>query len=125
MFVTYHNILLGVYFTHSHKHKITIITFRGNFGIIPVIQIFFLCFHRLTKPTTITPAVMTKPLSAENVLRLILLPCIIFMADLFPWLYVEKFWSTELMLFCFRLGVIGRSIGIIISHAVNAVFYIW
>ena len=53
-----------------------------NFGIVPATQTFFLCFHRLTT-TTFMPAVMAKPLFAQNVLELTLVLCVFFNVDFF------------------------------------------
>ena len=61
------------------------------------------CFRWLTKPTTFTPAVMNKPLFAENVLGLALLLCIVLSIDVFPWLHFERFHSTKVRQFCLRL----------------------
>ena len=67
-----------------------------NFGTDPATQTFFLCFHRLTKTTALTPAVMTKPLFAQNSLGLSLAMLIAFThLDLFPWLHVKRFQITE------------------------------
>ena len=66
------------------------------FGIDPTTQTFFLCFYWLTKTTTFTPAVMTKPLFAQNNLGLSLTMLIAFtLIDLFPWLHVKRFQITE------------------------------
>ena len=67
---------------------------------------------------------MTKPLFAQNVLGLTLVLYIVFIADFFLWLHIERFQNTKVRQFCLRLIVIEKSVGIIISHAVNAVFYI-
>ena len=53
--------------TRTHQ-KITSIIFFWSFEIVLAAQNFFLCFHRLTKPTTFALAVMIKPLIALNVL---------------------------------------------------------
>ena len=57
--------------------------------------------------------------------RLTLLLCTVFIAAFFPWLHVEKFQSTEARQFFLRLRVMRRSVGIIKSHFVHAVFYMW
>ena len=59
-FAIHHNFLLDVYLIY--------IIFFWNFGIVLATQFFFLCFHRLTKPTTFKPAAMANPLFAQNVL---------------------------------------------------------
>ena len=68
---------------------------------------------------------MTKPLFTQNVLGLILVLCIVCIADFFPWVDVKKVQSTEVRQFCLRLRAIGNSTGIIISHVVDVGFYIW
>ena len=68
---------------------------------------------------------MNKPLVDQNVLGLTLALCIVFITDLFTWLDVKNFDSTEARQFCFRLKVMARSVGILISHVVNPVCYIW
>ena len=88
---------------------------------ISATQTFFLCFHQLTKFIPLTPAVMTNGLLDQNVLRLSFVLSIVFITDFFPYLHAERFQSTEVKQFCLRLRVIGRSVGIIISHAVDAV----
>ena len=115
-----HPILFGV---HEFK-KVTIIIFFWNFGLVPATQTF-LCFQRLRKPTTFKLAVIKKPLFIQNVLGLILVLCIVFIADFFPWFHIERFQNNKFSQFCIRLGVIGRSVRIIINHAVDATFYIW
>ena len=107
---------------HSHT-KIIIIVFFWNFGIVPGTQTFFLCFKTAYKTHHIY--VMNKPLVDQNVLGLTLALCIVFITDLFTWLDVKNFDSTEARQFCFRLKVMARSVGILISHVVNPVCYIW
>ena len=106
--------------TDEHPKKI-IIVFSWNFGIVSATKIFFLCFQWLTKPTAFMPAVMTKPLLTQNVIGLILVLWIVFIAEFFSWFHVKRFKSIEVRKFSLRLRVIGRSVGIVISHAVDAV----
>ena len=114
--VTYHNLLLEVYVIHTRRRKITITIFFWNFGIVPATQTFFLCFHRITEPTTFTPAVIVNPLFTQNVLGLTFVLSMVFIADFFPWLHVKRFLSADVRQFCLRLRVIERSVGIVISH---------
>ena len=87
-FIMYHNILLEVYFIYAHKNNYHY-NFLVEFRNFPTKQTFFLCFHQLTKPTTFRPAVITKPLFAQKkILGLILVQCIGFIFDFFPWLYI-------------------------------------
>ena len=65
---------------------------------------------------------MTSRLFTQNVLGLRFVLCKDFIADFFPWLHIERFQSSEVRHFCLRLRVIGRSVGIIISHPVDPVF---
>ena len=58
---------------------------------------FLFLFLLAYKPTTFAPAVMTKPLFMQNVLGLILVLCIVFIADLFPWFYGERFQSNSVL----------------------------
>ena len=95
------------------------IIFFWNFGIVPATQTLFLCFHRLTKPTVFMPAVMTKPLFAQNVLGLTLVLCIHFILDFFPWLHLETFQNFEVRQFCLRLRVVRRSIEIILHMVIK------
>ena len=89
--------------THT---KITIIIFFWNFGIELETKNLFLCFYLLIKLITFIPAIMTKPLFAQNVLELVLILCIVFfIADIFSWVLVERFQSTEVRQFCIRLQI--------------------
>ena len=110
--------------TCTHK-KITIMIFFWNFGIVHVTQTFFLRFYRLAKPTTFTPAVMAKPVFTQNILVLTLVLYIVFMANFFCQVHVKRFQSMKVRQLCLKFRVIGRSVGIIFSHFVDAVFYIW
>ena len=153
-FVTYHNVLLEIYLIHKHRIVPATQTFfpcfikfqvfhvikkRPQHKCFPVnIAKFFrkpilrehlhtaasFCFHRLAKPTTFTPVVMNEPLFAQNVLGLTSLLCIVFIANVFPWLHFVRFQSTKVSWFCLRLGVIRWSVWIIMSHVVEAAFYI-
>ena len=115
MFITYHNILEEVYFTHTHTHKNYHYSFLQEFWNCPCNKLSS-CFHQITKsmPTRF----------AKNVLGLTSVLCIVFITDSFPWLHVERFQSTEVRQFCLGFKVIERSVGIIISHATGAVFYV-
>ena len=71
---------------------------------------------------------MTNPLFVQDVLGLTLALCIVFTADSFPWLHVERFQSNSVLFnsvqfgqFCFRLRVIGRSVGVFSSDVVDTV----
>ena len=97
--------------------------FLLEFWIVPATQTFFLCFHRLTKLTTFTPAVIVNPLFNQNALGLTFVLSMVFIADFFPWLHVERF-QSDVRQFCLRLRVIERNVGIVISHAVDAIVYI-
>ena len=81
-------------------------------------------FHQLTKPTIFTQVLMTIPLFAQNVLGLTLVLCIVFIADFFPWLDVERIQSTEVRQFCLRPMVNGIRTGITTGHVADAAFYI-
>ena len=110
--------------THAHTHynfQYTIIIFFRHFRIVPLNKNF--SFHRLTKPSKLLPAVLTKPCFAHNFLGSTLVLYIVFIIDFFPWIHIERFQSTEARQFCLRLRVIGRSVQIIISRALDAVFY--
>ena len=124
MFISYHNILLEVYFTHTQLHtethlhthtrthvQITTIIFFWNFGIVPATQ----------TSTSVFITFLTKPLFAQNVPGLTLVLCIVFIADFFPWLHVERFQSTEVRQFCLRLRIMRKTMEIVISHVAYAV----
>ena len=66
--------------THT---KITIIIFFWNFWIEPETKNLFFCFYLLVKFITFIPAIITKPLFAQNVLELALILSIVFIADFF------------------------------------------
>ena len=100
-------------YTCTHAKKITIIFF-WNFGITKP-------FLWWLNPITLRLAVMTKPQLTQNILGLISVLWIVFIAEFFPCLHVKRFQSTEVRQFCPRLRVI-RSVGIIISHVVDAAF---
>ena len=51
---------------HTRTHEISITMFLWHFGIVRAAQAFFLCFRRLTKPTTFVPAVITKHSSLKT-----------------------------------------------------------
>ena len=80
-FITYHNGNTQIYM-HTHT-KVTIIIFSRILKLSPATQAFFLSFHRLIKPTTFTPAVITKPLLAQNILGLTLAIKISVISDVF------------------------------------------
>ena len=123
-FITEHNVLLEVYLIQTHTHKTTITIFSWNFGIVPATQPFCFCFNQLTKPTTFTPAVMTKPVFPNR-------PWVDIstLYSFYRWRFslalcrkVSEYWSQTILS---RLRVIERSVEIIVSHAADAVFYIW
>ena len=95
MFITYHYVLLEVYFIYMHTHKNS-----RNFGIVPETRTLFLCFHLLTKSTTSTPTVMSKSLFAQNILGLTLVLSMVFIADFFSlalfW-KVSEYWSQAIL----------------------------
>ena len=83
--------------THT---KIAIIIFFWNFGIEPETKNLFLCFYLLIKPITFIAAIMTKPLFAQNVFELVLILCIVFIADFFflaPCWKVSEYWSQAIL----------------------------
>ena len=83
--------LYKIYILYTPKHKInTIIIFFWNLGIVPATQTFSLCFQRLTKPTTGVCFCYDQP-SDQNALGLTFTLCIVFIADFFSWLHVERF----------------------------------
>ena len=53
----------------------------------------------------------------------VLVLCILFFTNFFPWLHVKRCQSTEVRQFCLRLRVIEGGVAIIINHVVDAVFY--
>ena len=106
--------------------------FFWNFRIVPATKTLFFCFHRLAKPTALTPAVMTNCYAScydrsvywKGPWVDISTTCsfIVFIAKFFPWINIGRCQSTEVREFFVRLTVIGKSAGIIISHAVDAIF---
>ena len=95
-FIRYHYVLLKILYTRAHtKFPLQF----PYFGIAPATEAFFLCFHRLAKPTTFVSAVTTKPPFTQNVFGLKLLQCIVFIADVFflaSCLKFSEYWSQAI-----------------------------
>ena len=110
--------------THT---KITIIIFFWNFGIEPETKNLFLRFYLLIKLITFIPAIMTKPLFPQNVLELVLVLCIVFIADFFLGSLLKGFRVLKSGNFVLDSKIrlcIRRSAKIIISHVAVAGFYV-
>ena len=89
--------------------------------LVCLLHIIAFYWEFISYTCTLTLAVITKPQLTQNIFGLILVLWIVFIAEFFPCLFVKRFQSTEVRQFCPRLRII-RSVGIIISHVVDAAF---
>ena len=112
-----------VLYTHTHTQKELNYNFLREFQNYPCNTNVFPVFPWDSKSTSSYPSNLA-PLLAQNVLEQTLVLCIVFIADFFSWIHVERFQSTEVRQFCDRLRVIGRSLVLIINRVVDAAFYI-
>ena len=96
MFMIYDNALREICCIHTHTQTLSMIIFFWKIGIVPATQNFFLCFNRLTKLTKFTPALITNPLFAQNILELTLvLPETATRGVLFKNLFLEMSQSSQ------------------------------
>ena len=114
-FITYHNVLLEVYFvhaythTHTHTHTHTqnaiIMVFFWNFGIVPATH-FIPLFPLAYKTHCIYPSCyhQTRPWVDINTLN-----------TFYSWLFSLAPCRNVSEQFCLRLWVIRRSVAIIIT----------